>query len=205
MYANVADLDVKHAYALLTSTVVPRPIAWITTTDGRGHINIAPFSYFQALCSDPPMLTVSIVTPRDGGTKDTLRLLQQTGHCVVHLVEEHDLVRMNETSIELPPDESEAVHAGIETTPWPGLPAVRITSSRVAFACTLVEAKQYGRNAPSTLVVLEVVARWLDPAVVDDSGAIVGDVLKPVARLGGIQFGLLGERPAIPRPPRPKR
>ena len=150
------------------------------------------------------MLTVSITTPRGGGQKDTLRLLTLTGFFGVHLVEQHDLARMNETSIELPPDVSEATHVGIETTPWPGLPIARITSSRVAFACKLVDQHHYGRGQPVTLVVGEIVAVWTDPAVVDDSGAVVGDALAPVARLGGTAYAFLGERPSMPRPKRPR-
>lgn len=203
MYRDAATMDVRSAYALLTTTIVPRPVAWIATTDGHGHVNLAPFSYFQALCSDPPLLTVSITTPRGGGQKDTLRLMNDTGHFAVHLVEKHDLARMNETSIELPPDQSEAVYAGIETTPWPGLPLVRITSSRVAFACKLVDQHHYGRSQPVTLVVGEIVATWIDPAVVED-GVVAGERLQPVARMGGPGYAFVGERVSLPRPSRPR-
>ena len=203
MYADAAALDVRAAYAFLTTTIVPRPIAWISTTDGHGHINLAPFSYFQALCSDPPLLTVSIATPRGGGQKDTLRLMNETGFFAVHLVEEHDLARMNETAIELPPDESEAAYANIDTTPWPGLPLVRITSSRVAFACKLVDQHHYGRSQPVTLVVGEIIATWTDPAILQD-GVVVGERLRPVARMGGPNYAFLGERPSLQRPQRPR-
>ena len=200
MFTDAGQLSVKQAYALLTSTVVPRPIAWISTTNAAGHINLAPFSYFQALCSDPPMLTVSITAGRGGGVKDTLRLLRETGHCGVHLVEEHDLARMNLTSAELPPDDSEATYANVETAPWPGLPIARITSSRAAFACKLVDEHHYGNAHGVTLVVCEIVAVWTDPAIVDVDGAVVGGSIHPVARLGGTNYALLGERPSLARP-----
>lgn len=200
MFTDAAQLSVKQAYALLTSTVVPRPIAWISTMNAAGHINLAPFSYFQALCSDPPMLTVSITTGRGGVVKDTLRLLRETGFCGVHLVEEHDLARMNLTSAELPPEQSEAAYANIQTAPWPGLPVARIASSRAAFACKLVDEHHYGNAQGVSLVVLEVVAVWTDPSIVDDDGAVVGSAINPVARLGGANYALLGERPSLARP-----
>jgi flavin reductase (DIM6/NTAB) family NADH-FMN oxidoreductase RutF len=206
MRIDVASLSVKDAYALLTTVVVPRPIGWITTVDsgGDGHVNLAPFSYFNALCSDPPMVTLSIVDGRGGVPKDTLRLMQATGLFCVNLVEEHDLERMNQTSAELPPQESEAVHFGIETVPFEG--GVRVASARVAMACRVVEQHRYGRAAKVTLVIGEVLAFHVEDCLLTGDSrsgggvAVDGALLSPVSRLDGPHYGLGARRVTLHRP-----
>lgn len=204
MDIDASALQPRDAYALLTSLVVPRPIAWVSTVDDDGHVNLAPFSFFNGLGSDPPMVTLGLVTRRDGSDKDTLRLVQKTGFCCVHLVEEHDLERMNLTSAELPPDESEATHFDIATVPCARIPGVRIASSRAALECRLVDVHRYGRKQRVALVVLEVVAFHLDDAIVVDAAAtpprVDGAQVRPVARLGGDAYALLGERVQRGRP-----
>lgn len=202
MELDAATLSTRDAYALLTTVVAPRPIGWIATLDGA-HVNLAPFSYFNALCSDPPMVTVAIADGRAGAPKDTLRLLCKSGAFVCNLVEAHDLARMNATSAELPPDVSEATHVGIETVPFAG--AVRVTSSRVALGCRVVDEHRYGRQKKITLIVAEVTAVWVadelvTSTVADGSLAINGGLLNPVARLEGAFYGLDFRRVALPRP-----
>jgi len=200
MELDATTLSTKDAYALLTTVVAPRPIGWLATCAGD-HVNLAPFSYFNALCSDPPMLTVAIADGRGGAPKDTLRLLRETGVFVANLVEPHDLERMNQTSAELPPDVSEARTFAIETIPFAG--AVRVASARVALGCRVVEEHRYGRQKKVTLVVAEVTRVWAadDVVVVGDGAAVVdGARLNPVGRLDGAYYALDGRRVALPRP-----
>ncbi len=194
-----ATLSPREAYALLTGLVVPRPIAWITTKDGA-HVNVAPFSYFNALASDPPMLTVSFARRRDGSPKDTLRLLQKTQALCVNLVEEHDLARMNATSAELLPDESEAERFGIATVPCVAIDGVRIASARAAFECRPVSVTPYGNRQKVDLVVVEVVHVYVDDAVVAADGSVDADAVAAVGRLGGTHYATLGRRLSLPRP-----
>jgi flavin reductase (DIM6/NTAB) family NADH-FMN oxidoreductase RutF len=203
MDIDAATLASRDAYALLTSLVVPRPIAWVTTLHD-GHVNVAPFSFWNGLGSDPPMVTLAVVARRDGSDKDTLRLLQQTGVCCVHLVEEPDLDRMNQTSAELPPDESEAVRFGIATVPCTRIAGVRIASARAAMECRLVDVHRYGRRQKVALVVLEVVGFFIDDALLVPGTTPVrvdGARVHPVARLGGDSYAFVGERPVRGRPP----
>jgi flavin reductase (DIM6/NTAB) family NADH-FMN oxidoreductase RutF len=200
MEFDATTLSTKDAYALLTTVVAPRPIGWLATVDGD-HVNLAPFSYFNALCSDPPMVTVAIADGRGGAPKDTLRLLRRSGAFVANLVETHDLERMNQTSAELPADVSEPVHFGIETTPFAG--AVRVTSARVALGCRVVEEHRYGRQKKVTLVVAEVTRVWAhDDVVTTRDGVVVvdGARLSPVGRLDGANYALDARRVVLPRP-----
>lgn len=200
MELDAATLSTKDAYALLTTVVAPRPIGWIATVDGD-HVNLAPFSYFNALCSDPPMVTVAIADGRGGAPKDTLRLLRRSGVFVANLVEAHDLARMNQTSAELPADVSEPVHFGIETTPFAG--AARVTSARVALGCRVVEEHRYGRQKQVTLVVAEVTCVWAhDDVLIRRDGIVTvdGGRLSPVGRLDGAHYALDARRVLLPRP-----
>jgi len=219
MERDTTTLNVRDAYALLTTLVAPRPIGWIATPrdseinssapadehenswrGGQG-LNLAPFSYFQALCSDPPMITVSIADGRGGAEKDTLRLLRAAGRFVTHLVELHDLERMNLTSAELGPEESEAVAFGIDVVPFFGVG--RVASARAALGCTVVDLHRYGRTTGVTLVVAEIKRIYVDDAIVGADGAVRGDLLNPVARLEGPHYAVEGRRVALARPTRP--
>ncbi len=200
MIIDANTISSREAYGIMTALVVPRPIGWLATSSGR-HINLAPFSYFNALASDPPMLTVSIADPRGGGSKDTLRLLQASGHFVVNLVEAHDLERMNHTAAELGPDVSEAEHFGIDVVPFGG--AARVASARAAFACRVVDSKRYGRQKAVTLVVGEVEHVYVDDAIVSvgEHGVVVdGSGLNPVGRLDGNHYLVGGRRVTVARP-----
>lgn len=187
------DLHARDAYALLTSLIVPRPIAWVTTKDAAGHTNLAPFSYFTGLGSDPPMLTIGISDKRDA-PKDTLRIARATGVLCVNLVEEHDAERMNASSREFPHDVSEADALGIETVPCTAIDGVRVASARAAMECRVIDVHAYGAKVKVNLVVCEVVCFHHDDAIVDDRD------LKPIARLGGPRYAKLGERFALERP-----
>jgi flavin reductase (DIM6/NTAB) family NADH-FMN oxidoreductase RutF len=175
----------------------------VSTCDKNGHVNLAPFSYFNALASDPMMLTISIARRRDGTDKDSLRIAKETGVFCVNLVEAHDLTRMNQTSAELAPDESEAERFNIETVPCAHIAGVRIQSARAAFECTLKDVHVYGNKAAVSLVVGEVKGVYVDDAIYAGfiaTGGVGADVVDPVARLGGANYAMLGQRLTVPRP-----
>jgi flavin reductase (DIM6/NTAB) family NADH-FMN oxidoreductase RutF len=201
MIVDAAAISSKDAYGVLTTVVVPRPIGWVATSAGA-HVNLAPFSYFNALCSDPPIVMLSIADPRQGGSKDTLRLLQASGRFVVNLVEAHDLERMNQCAAELGADVSEAVTFGIDVVPFGG--AYRVVSARSALSCRVVDVKRYGRKKAVTMVVGEVEQFYLDDAIasVDDVAGlrVDGSSLKPVGRLDGNHYLVGGQRVVAVRP-----
>jgi flavin reductase (DIM6/NTAB) family NADH-FMN oxidoreductase RutF len=198
IHLSPASLRPREIYDLLTSLIVPRAIAWVSTRDSSGHTNLAPFSYFTGLGSDPPMITIGIANRRDGARKDTLRLAKETGVMCVNLVEEHDASRMNASSGEVPADVSEIDLLGIETEECHSIPCVRVKSSRAALECKLVDVHEYGNKVRVNLVVAEVIHFAIADELNDvDSRA---NAIHPVARLQGSWYAKLGDRFQLERP-----
>lgn len=205
MELSASSLRSRDCYALLTSVIVPRPIAWVSTVDDEGRANLAPFSYFSGLGSDPPMITLAVAQRRDGSDKDTVRLARRTGALCVNLVEEHDAERMNATSAELPPGDSEIERFGIATVPCAAIPGVRVASARAALECRLVDVLRYGRRVAVNLVVAEVVHFFVhdelaEPAAPGAPPSARAEAIRPLARLGDRWYARLGQRVPMPRP-----
>lgn len=182
------------AYQLLTSVLVPRPIAWVRTTAEDGAGNLAPFSFVSGLCSDPPMLTVSIADGPGGAVKDTLRHLRATGCAVVHFAAWDALDAVHGSSAPVPGDE--AALLGLPTAPCTAIPGSRLVGPAAALECRLVDTHRYGRASQVTLCVLEVVHVHLDDAlrVPDKSPRLDSARADPLARLGAGTYARLGER-----------
>ncbi len=134
------------AYKLLAGLVTPRPIAWVTTHDEEGLVNAAPFSFFNLLGTDPPMLGFAPGDRAVGIPKDTARNIRRTGEFVVNLVDEACAEAMNLTSAELPPGENELVHAGLRTAPSHSVGPPRIAEAPVALECTEWSTLEMGGN-----------------------------------------------------------
>jgi flavin reductase (DIM6/NTAB) family NADH-FMN oxidoreductase RutF len=188
------SLRPREVYDLLTSLVVPRPIAWVSTRDAQGRTNLAPFSYFTGLGSDPPMVTIGIADRKGGVHKDTVRIAKETGVLCINLVEEHDVERMNASSGDYPEHVSEIDALAIETVPCTAIDCVRVASSRAALECKLVDVHPYGNKVRVNLVVAEVVAFDIADDIADSND------VKPLARLHGAMYAKLGERFRLDRP-----
>ena len=185
MRYDTDQLDADIANRLMTGLVTPRPIAWIVTQDANGNRNAAPFSFFNVLCSWPPILAVGI-QPRPGGTaKDTRANIEATGEFVVNLVSAELTEAMNATSATEEPGVDELVLAGIDTAPSAHVAPPRIAACPVAFECRLRQAIAI---APDRAIVLgDVVAIHVnDAAVLDPArGYVDGTALDLVARMHG--------------------
>jgi flavin reductase (DIM6/NTAB) family NADH-FMN oxidoreductase RutF len=196
-------LDTETAYRLLVGCVVPRPVAWITTVDAEGRVNVAPFSSFNYVATSPPMLAVNIaLRAGDGLVKDTARNIQASREFVVNVATEHDMEVMHRSAQEFEPHVSEAEALDIALLPSRHVRPPRIASSPVQMECRLDQVIKLGRGI-NTLYIGEVVAFHLSEAVYDgrrvDSAA-----MRPIARLGGPFYAGLGEifhRPMLQRPP----
>lgn len=198
---DLATLRRSQAYGLLTSFIVPRPIAWVSTVDRSGRTNLAPFSYFTGLGSDPPMVSLGIANRRDGTEKDTLRNARETGCLCINLVEVPSLEEMVASSEELPHEVSEVERLGLATEPCRAIPGVRLTSARASLECRLVDVHTYGRAARTNLVVAEVLHATFDEAVAHPDGLTLDDAhMAPIARLGGDTYATLGARMQRRRP-----
>lgn len=137
MHFDFAKLDAGERYKVLTGTIVPRPIAWVTTVSASGVRNAAPFSFFNAMGKEPPLVAVGIQGNDDGSRKDTARNIAETGELVVNLVPESLAEAMSLTSIAAPEDVDELMLAGLATAASVAVRPPRIAASPVAFECRL--------------------------------------------------------------------
>ena len=194
------DLSPRERYQLLTSLVVPRPIGWISTRSPEGVANLSPFSYFAALSSNPLLVGVSIGLRR-GEPKDTLRNIRDTGAFCVNVVSEDLLEKMNASSGEYPPEVDELDLVGLTPVPGEEVDAPWVREAPAALECTLFREVELG-EAPNVLVLGEVKAVHLSRALelVPGTWAVQPGSLRPVGRLGGDRYALLGEVREIPRP-----
>jgi len=126
-------------YKLMASLIVPRPIALVTTLSEDGTVNAAPFSMFNMLGEEPPIVMISINRLRDGALKDTAANIVRTGEFVVHLSDEAMAQKMHGCGERLPPEQSELARVGLTSLPSSAVAPPRIAEAPVAFECTLWE------------------------------------------------------------------
>ncbi len=185
MEISAESLTSRQHYALMTSIVVPRPIAWIGTRGARGD-NLAPFSYFMGVSSDPPLVAVSIVRKRGGELKDTLRNLIDTQRCTLSLVSVPQLADMHGSSKPLDLGQDEFEHMGIEKRDLQGMPAVMASTS--VMLCSLERSEDLGSTH---LVLLRVQSYFVDPRAYNaESGRMDSAAIEPLGRLAGAYAGL---------------
>lgn len=188
MYFNLSELEGRNTYKLMTSTVVPRPIAWVVTLDASGKRNAAPFSFFGLMSGDPPLLCIGVGS-RAGQSKDTGMNLRDGGEFVVNLVSRPLLEAMNVTAIDFGPEVDELEMAGLETLPSVHVAPPRIAASPAAFEC---RTKQVIEIAPNRwLIVGEPLAAHLrDDAVISAKDCYIDSgKLELVGRMRGGKGG----------------
>jgi len=203
MLINLSDLSTAQTYFTMTQTVLPRPIAWVLSENPAGDYNLAPFSYFNAVCSDPPLIAFSIGLQPDGSKKDTLINLSERPDFVVHIASCHQLSVLNRTSATLPPGESEVAASNIALTTVEGFPVPRVSDCKIAFMCHIHQIQEIGNNHQS-LILAEVGSVYVedDCTHVNEKGRLIVDAAKiePLARLGASQFASFGEVISAKRP-----
>jgi flavin reductase (DIM6/NTAB) family NADH-FMN oxidoreductase RutF len=164
MMFDLGAIAPSDGYKLLVSTVVPRPIAWVTTVDRAGLVNAAPYSFFNAVASNPPVVAVGI-GPKGSGVKDTGENIRATGEFVVNLVSEETAEGMNITAIDFPAGIDELVEAGLTPAASAKVRPPRISESPVSLECRTHTIVDIGHHA---VVLGEVVAIWVrDDCVLD--------------------------------------
>lgn len=188
----------RDIYALLISTIVPRPIALVSTIDTEGGYNLAPFSFFMGVSSAPPMVAFSVVRRRQGDKKDTLRNVEETGEFVVNVVTEPIAEAMNLTSADAPYGHDEFALAGLTALPSERVAAPRVAESPVNMECRLERVLELGTQ-PAYLVLGEVTLFHVREDVLTD-GKVDPLKLRPVARLGAADYTRLGDVFAMARP-----
>ncbi len=193
----------------MTDLVAPRPIAWVSSQNGLGRRNLAPFSYYQAVCSHPPMIVLSIAWHPDGRMKDSLANILERREFVVSHVGEPQLAAMNATSAPFPPEVSEWEAVGVTAEPATVVGPPRVAGALAHLECRLSHAIPLGVGAPgmpsTTLVVAEVVhfAVAADLLTRDTRGRLLPidpARLAAVGRLGGIAYTRTTDRVSLARP-----
>jgi len=184
-------------YRWLTATVTPRPIAWVSTRSAEGIDNLAPFSFFQVVCDEPPTLMVSISRRAGGEPKDTLLNLRDNGELVGHAQAE----AMNASSASLPRGVSEFERFGIAATSSERVKPLRVLGAPVAFECRVAEIKPYPAERPTHhLVFAEVLLAHIDDGVLADARHADAARLDLVGRMGGSLYATTRDTFAMIRP-----
>ncbi|MDK8190758.1 flavin reductase family protein [Paenibacillus sp. UMB7766-LJ446] len=198
------ELTGRENYKLMSGSVVPRPIAFVTTLSQDGSvINAAPFSFFNVVSSDPPLLSISIAR-KEGVMKDTARNVLAMQELVVHICDEAIALDMNETAAMLEPHESELERTNLTTVPSSVVSVPGIQEALVRMECTLYQhipiSNDEGKPV-SDLLLVRIVQYHFSENVYDPATKyILMDQLKPISRLAGNDYAKLGERFTVVRP-----
>jgi len=199
MDVEFQGLSESESYALFSQIIIPRPIAWVLSDNGaeRGdeRWNLAPFSYFNGITSDPPMVMFSIGDGMAGKVKDTHRNLRRNPECVISLACVEQAKDMQNSSEDLPADQSETKRFNIGLSDWTW-PIPRVTAAPVSMGCI---ARQFTRvgNTEQILVFAEITRLWVreDVGALDAKGRLRIDVaaFNPLARVGKGAYARLAE------------
>ncbi len=194
------DVDPKTIYKLLTGTIIPRPIGWISSISKSGISNLAPFSYFNAVGEDPPHIMFSTVRPADY-EKDTRRNVLETGQFVANIVTEETVEKMNATAEHFPPDVDEFEKVGLTKAQSLKVKPFRVAESPVNLECELVHHYDLEnfKTGGATVFIGRVVHFHIADEILLPNNYINLDVYKPVARLAGSNYSKLGEIFSIKR------
>lgn len=200
MQFNPDDLERSAVYKLLTGSIIPRPIGWISSISEDGINNLAPFSYFNMLGDDPPHVMFS--TRRDNDkNKDTLNNVLATKQFVVNMVTEDIVEQMNTTSQSIPADESEFDLANLTPIPSVKVKPMRVKESKIHFECELVHHYflEGHHQGGACVVIGRIVMMHFDDSILLDDYKINLETYKPVSRLAGSNYSKIGEMFSIKR------
>jgi flavin reductase (DIM6/NTAB) family NADH-FMN oxidoreductase RutF len=201
MIIDVSTADVVAVYRALVGLVVPRPIAWVTTVDSSGRVNLAPFSFFNAFGANPPIVVFSPTLGRDGSKKDTLLNVEDVGEFVVNAAVEELAEKMNSTSAELPRGQSESDRAGLTLAPSAKVRPPRVAESPVHLECIVRGIMSMGDGPiAANLVIGEVVLIHIEERVLDATGQVDPRKLRAIARLGGSDYCRISDLFQMERP-----
>ena len=201
MQLDFSALRPREAYGWMISTILPRPIAWVSTISADGKTNLAPFSFFQGVTSNPPTLMFVPVNKRDGTKKDTVRNIEEVPEFVVNLVSFDLGERMNQTSALLPYGESEFEHFAIAATASTRVRPPRVSDAPVAYECTLDRVVHIGEGPLAANVVFgRIHIVHVDDDVLAPDGTPDPEKLDLIGRMGGDSYTRTRERFELERP-----
>ncbi|MFS0979932.1 flavin reductase family protein [Enterococcus casseliflavus] len=199
-YLDPKDLTQRENYKLLIGSIIPRPVAVVSTQSADGIVNIAPFSFFNIVSSEPVILSLAIQR-KEGELKDTARNLLATKEAVVHILDQTNVQEANKTAALLPADQSELTVSGFTTTiskmiAVPGLNEASVRLETILHQHVPIKKDQ---QITADLLLLEVVGYQVAEDVYQD-GKIDPRALQAVSRLAGNSYATIGEIFDIKRP-----
>lgn len=175
--------------------VTPRPIGWISSVDPQGRVNLAPYSFFNAMAFLPPVVVFGTGTKADGSPKDSQRNIEATGEFVCNIVSEALKEQMNQTAIHLPHGEDEMGFAGLEGAASTLVKPPRVAAAPVALECRYLQTVKLPSTkepAGNYAIFGEVIGMHVDPAIVED-GLVDVTRYRPVSRLGYFDYATVTE------------
>lgn len=181
MELDLLGTHADRAYPILAGLVVPRPIAWVTTLNENGSVNVAPFSFFNVFGDEPPLLVFAPGNREDGSPKDTARNLRRSGEFVVHLVDESLAEVMNRTSAPHEPGVSEIEQEGLTVVPSSTVAVPRIAAAPAALECKVHSIQEIGSNRLVLGIIHRVHVR--DEIIDAEKLRIRQEVYHPIGRM----------------------
>ncbi|MEW5421618.1 flavin reductase family protein [Amorphus sp. 3PC139-8] len=197
MEVELDPLSPKERYKLLCGLVVPRPIALITTVSVAGEVNAAPFSFFNVVSHDPPLVVLGLDRRESGEPKDTLINIQKTKEFVVNLVGEQIAAQMNICGSDYPAGINELEEAGLEASPSSNVAPPRITVSLACLECKLKDELIYGERGQRSIIVGEIVSIHAQDGLINERFHVSQDILKPIGRMAGSEYTSTKDRFSI--------
>lgn len=200
------ELDPKEVrpavfYHHMTRSIVPRPIAWVSTISADGVANVAPFSYFSGVGSRPPSLLFCPANARNGQPKDTMRNIQETNEFVVNIVPEQLAAQMNASAESVAADVSEFELCQLTARQSKRVSAPGVAESPIQFECSLMKIVSLGTGpGGANIVIGNVEYLSVDDRVMDDSGEICSERLNAIGRMGGQAYCRTTETFELDRP-----
>ena len=197
---DTSEKDPQFIYKLVIGTIVPRPIAFVSTVSPEGVANLAPFSFFNGVCNHPPTVLFSVVD-RKGEKKDTARNVEAHPEFIVHIVSEGIAEKMNVTCGDYGAHVSEFVEAGFTAVPGTRVRVPRVAEAQVAMECRLLRIVDVGHPPDGAHVVFGEVIHWhLQDGLLDSRNRVDADKLRAIGRMGGIEYTRTRDRFSIERP-----
>lgn len=191
MQLDPKEFDEQRIYQLMVSSILPRPIAWVSSVDEEGRTNLAPFSYFTGVCCKPmTVLFCPVVGPPERPKKDTLLNIEAVPEFVVNVAQEHTISAVNQTAAPFGTSESEFDHAGVTPTASIHVRPPRVAEASIAFECEVREIVEVSDQPGGGWVVLGTVlcVHVQDDMINSEALRVDRDALAPIARLGGSDY-----------------
>lgn len=194
MYFNFSEMSSGQIYHKMIETIAPRPIAWVLSTNNDKSLNLAPFSFFNGVCSNPPIISLSMGKKADGSLKDSRRNIDEREEFVINIPHVEWAQKVTDSATALAENDSELRLVDLETIPCEGFPVPRLKDARIAFLCKKTQIVEVG-NTPQALILAEIIGVYVNDEFVanDDRKTINTVAINPLARLGGNDYCGIGD------------